>query len=330
MMVQRIDNGLSDNRRFLADLIEHSAAVIFVKDLEGRYELVNRRYEEVTGMPREAVIGHVDAELFPGDAAESFRQSDLRVIESGQVVEVGDFVDRSDGQIYLMTIKFPLRGEDGKVIGVCGMSTDISERKQAEDALKKANQQMEVQLKEIRQLHAALRDQANRDSLTQLYNRRFLADAIEREFHLVQRRSQPLSIILLDIDHFKSVNDSFGHSVGDECLVALARFMQQHFRKSDIICRYGGDEFLIVLPDSSTDLSTQRVEELRRLVADRTIQSGTRSIRFTVSSGIATYPAHGEKSTDIIRKADQALYVSKQAGRNQVTVWSDAINIHYP
>jgi diguanylate cyclase (GGDEF)-like protein/PAS domain S-box-containing protein len=224
----------------------------------------------------------------------------------------------------------PMEDNRNQVYGILFVMRDITQRKLIEDALQKANQRMENQLKEIGELQAALREQANRDSLTQLYNRRFLVDALEREFLLAQRYSQSLSIVLIDIDHFKSINDSYGHNVGDECLVRFSQLMQQHFRKSDIICRYGGEEFLIVLPDSNTDLSAQRVEEFRQLVSSTSIQSGIREIRFTISSGIATFQVHGENPTEIIQKADYALYVSKNKGRNQVTAWSDDISTHYP
>jgi diguanylate cyclase (GGDEF)-like protein/PAS domain S-box-containing protein len=216
----------------------------------------------------------------------------------------------------------PLKDNLSRVYGLLVVIRDISDRKQAEEALQKANYQMKNQLREISELQATLHEQANRDSLTQLYNRRFLEDALEREFLLAQRYSQSLSIVLIDIDHFKSINDTYGHSAGDECLVKLAQIMRQHFRKSDIICRYGGEEFLIVLPDSNTDLSAQRIEALRQFVENTTFQSGMQEIRLTISSGIATFQDHGGNSAEIIRKADHALYMSKQAGRNRTTVWS--------
>jgi diguanylate cyclase (GGDEF)-like protein len=223
-----------------------------------------------------------------------------------------------------------LKDNRNQVYGLLVAMREITLRRQAEDALQKANVQLKKQLNEIGELQVALREQANRDSLTKLYNRRFLVDALEREFLLAQRYSQPMSIVLIDIDHFKSINDTYGHSAGDECLVTLAQLMERHFRKSDIICRYGGEEFLIVLPDSNIDLSTQRIEDFRQFVANTTIQYGMQEMRLTISSGIATFQVHGENSNEIIRKADRALYVSKQTGRNRVSAWSDDINANYP
>lgn len=216
-----------------------------------------------------------------------------------------------------------------QVYGVLVVMRDITRRKLAEQSLRRANWQMQNQLKEIGELQTALSEQANRDALTKLYNRRFLVDALEREFLLAQRYAQSLSIVMLDIDHFKSVNDNYGHDAGDGCLVALAQLMQLHFRKSDIICRYGGEEFLLVLPDSNAELSTQRIEELRQLIANTTNQFGPHKIKLTVSAGIATYPIHGENSAEIIHKADEALYVSKQTGRNRVSAWSDELSAGY-
>jgi diguanylate cyclase (GGDEF)-like protein len=148
---------------------------------------------------------------------------------------------------------------------------------------------------------------------------------LEREFLLAQRYGYSLSVAMVDIDHFKLVNDNHGHGVGDECLVTLAGLMQRHFRRSDIICRYGGEEFLIVLPDSNAELAAQRIEEFRQIVAGTTIESGGQVISLTVSAGVATFPEQGEVLAGIIRKADRALYMSKHGGRNRVTVWSDEI-----
>jgi PAS domain S-box-containing protein len=123
---------LHESRRFLADLIEYGGALIFVKDLEGRYELINRKWEAVTGLTRADVIGHTDEVLFPGPIGQQFRANDREVIESGNVVEREEFLEDASGRRSFISIKFPVRGEDGHVKGVCGMTTEITERKRAE------------------------------------------------------------------------------------------------------------------------------------------------------------------------------------------------------
>ena len=199
---------------------------------------------------------------------------------------------------------------------------DITARKLAEHALRNANQQLELQLREIELLQASLREQAVRDPLTHLHNRRFLSEAIEREFHRANRLSETLSVVLLDIDHFKAINDHLGHAAGDECLVTLADLLQQHSRKSDIVCRYGGEEFILVLPNTSVDDAVRHAEALRLLVANEVFVMDEQEIKFTISFGIASYPTHGTEHREITNKADEALYRSKRTGRNRVTVWS--------
>ena len=199
---------------------------------------------------------------------------------------------------------------------------DITRRKVAEDSLRNANQQLEKQLREIESLQASLREQAVRDPLTQLHNRRFLNEAIEKEFHHADRASESLSVILLDIDHFKAINDTFGHLAGDACLVALARLIEQHIRKSDISCRYGGEEFMLLLPATTAQGAGQYAERLRNLVAGETFMVDEQEIKFTVSIGISSFPADGVTYKEIVNKADEALYTSKRAGRNRVTIWS--------
>jgi diguanylate cyclase (GGDEF)-like protein len=200
---------------------------------------------------------------------------------------------------------------------------DITERTLAEIALRNANQQLGSQLREIESLQESLREQAIRDPLTQLHNRRFLDETVELEFHHADRFSETLSIILLDIDYFKEINDRYGHTAGDACLVTLANLLQQHCRRSDITCRYGGEEFILVLPNTNTEGAEQHAEELRHLVENEVFTVDEHEIKFTISLGISSYPAHGADYRQIINKADEALYVSKRTGRNRVTVWSE-------
>jgi len=139
----RAEAALNENRRFLADLIENSGAPIFVKDMNGRYELVNRKWEEVTGMKRGEAIGRTDEELFPGPAGRQFRENDAEVLTSGRVMEKEEILEDARGKRSFLSIKFPLQGEDGTVKGVCGITTEITARKQAEEKLAHAHNLMQ-------------------------------------------------------------------------------------------------------------------------------------------------------------------------------------------
>jgi len=203
------------------------------------------------------------------------------------------------------------------------LQQDIAERKQVESSLKKANEQLQSQVAEIEKLQADLREQALHDPLTGLYNRRYLSEAIEREIARARREENPLSVIVMDLDHFKDVNDTLGHQIGDQYLIAFAALLRSRIRKSDIACRYGGEEFLLVLPGTSLEDGVKRAEEIRREYANITLPGRSMQKQVTISMGVATYPLHGEGSEEIVIKADKALYKSKENGRNRVTVWGE-------
>jgi diguanylate cyclase (GGDEF)-like protein len=194
---------------------------------------------------------------------------------------------------------------------------EISERKQAEDALQKANEQLRVDMEKIEQLKEELHEQAIHDPLTGLYNRRYLNETLAREITRVERENNSLSVIMSDIDHFKMINDTYGHPVGDKFLVEIASLMKKHARGSDIVCRYGGEEFLLVLPGTTISSAAKRAEEIRQKCTEIIIQHKGKDLKVTMSFGMATYPDHGKESEEIIAKADKALYRAKAQGRNR-------------
>ena len=166
-------------------------------------------------------------------------------------------------------------------------------------------------------LRETLRSQAIRDPLTGLFNRRYLEETLERELGRVKRVGAPLGVIMMDLDHFKQYNDTFGHSAGDELLSALGSLVQQQIRGEDIACRYGGEEFLLILPGTSMEIALERAEILRQAVKEmHRHHQGLKPT--TLSLGVAVYPDHGDTGLQLIRSADAALYRAKQAGRDRV------------
>ncbi len=193
--------------------------------------------------------------------------------------------------------------------------------RRSEQALQSANDALHQQLDEIQVLQARLSEQANRDPLTGLYNRRYLDSTLERELARCQREGQPLSLMLIDLDHFKQVNDNWGHPAGDEVLRQLADMLASHARLADVACRYGGEEFLMLLPGMPLNVALERAERWRQDFAASTVFFGELAIQATLSVGIAGYPGHGTTAQQLIRHADLALYRAKAAGRNRVTVY---------
>jgi diguanylate cyclase (GGDEF)-like protein len=168
-------------------------------------------------------------------------------------------------------------------------------------------------------LRESLRNQAIRDALTGLFNRRYLEETLERELRRAERRSLPLAVVMLDIDHFKLFNDTHGHDAGDVVLRAIGAYLSTHLRPEDIACRYGGEEFTLILPDTPTETGVQRADELRCGVAQLAVQHHDVTLAaVTLSMGIAMFPEHGSTPDTLLRSADQALYRAKDAGRNRV------------
>jgi diguanylate cyclase (GGDEF)-like protein/PAS domain S-box-containing protein len=170
-------------------------------------------------------------------------------------------------------------------------------------------------------LRAALREQSIRDPLTGLYNRRYMEEALKQHLSRVTRHLHPLGIIMIDIDHFKSFNDVYGHGAGDGLLRELGKFLQSHIRAEDIACRYGGEEFILILPDVFLEPAQNRAEQLRREVRELHVENvGQSDTGITLSLGVALYPLHGRSIETVLRAADTALYRAKQGGRDQVVV----------
>ena len=171
------------------------------------------------------------------------------------------------------------------------------------------------------QLRETLREQSIRDPLTHLFNRRFLEESFGRELLLASRKKQSIAILFLDLDHFKRFNDTFGHDAGDMVLRSLADLFRNFFRATDICCRYGGEEFAIILPESTSQLAAVRADALRSEVKSLRLQYKKQSLGpLTISVGIAAFPEHGSTSEELLKIADQCLDESKSRGRDVVTV----------
>ena len=171
------------------------------------------------------------------------------------------------------------------------------------------------------QLRESLRAQSIRDPLTGLYNRRFLNEAMEIETHRAKRSGTPIGVIMIDIDHFKRFNDTFGHAAGDALLRELGQFLHEQMREEDIACRYGGEEFIVILPGAPLDVSRERAETLRSGVGGLTFDyQGTQLGPITLSLGVACCSAGGSPWQQTVKAADAALYRAKEEGRNRVGV----------
>ncbi|KTD42830.1 diguanylate cyclase [Legionella parisiensis] len=176
-------------------------------------------------------------------------------------------------------------------------------------------------------LRENLRYQSMRDPLTGLYNRRYLEDFLLKQVHQSERTKTPLSILMLDLDHFKKINDTYGHDAGDAALKELGKVLQDDIRVGDIAARYGGEEFIVVFYGTDAKTIKTRAESIRHAVSRLQIKYGAQHVGpITISIGISVYPLHGRTPTELIESADKALYFAKANGRNQVALYSDIEN----
>lgn len=214
-----------------------------------------------------------------------------------------------------------LRRRDAELFDVnARLHQEIEERTKSQDKLEVANATLQSQILEIQSLQAKLREQAIRDSLTSLFNRRFLEETLDRELSAAARGRSLLTILLLDLDHFKEFNDQYGHEAGDTVLRVVGSLLRGNTRSSDIACRYGGEEFIVVLPGATLELGCERAEFLRVAFEQTEVMFNGKLLKATFSVGVSTYPTHGSTREELIRAADMALYGAKRSGRNRIVL----------
>lgn len=235
------------------------------------------------------------------------------------------FCPHADSRVPLATACVPLSAQ-GDLIGVFHVASRLAEDLRDVWPLvrmaKATAKSIELSLNNLR-LRERLREQAFRDPLTDLYNRRYMEDALQREIYRARRSRGPVSMLVVDVDHFKRLNDTRGHDAGDEVLRRLGEIFASAVRDSDIACRFGGEEFALVLPDCAARVAARKAERIRGRIEEMVVAYGDDRISgVTVSVGVATTGGDdGWSGRDLFRAADRALYAAKRAGRNQVIVY---------
>lgn len=195
---------------------------------------------------------------------------------------------------------------------------DITESKQVERRLRYVNDRLQSQLIEIGLLQSKLREQAIRDPLTNIFNRRYLEETLDRELSRAARENYPLCVMMVDLDHFKRVNDTYGHEAGDLVLKAIAETLAEHSRRGDFACRYGGEEFVVVLPNITLETAYGRAQDLRKSLHLLRVPYEYYTLSVTISMGIACFPENGQTRDTLLHAADQAMYAAKEAGRDHI------------
>ncbi len=307
---EKINRALRESEAKFHGVVNQSLVGIAIVE-EGKFTYTNPKFSEIFGYSADEVLA-----LGPVDTAiESDRPlvaENVRKRLSGEVERV-DFLFRGlrkNGDVIDVEIHGSVMEIGGKP-ALISLVMDVTERTRAE--------------RELRALQERLREQSIHDSLTGLYNRRYLEETLGRELILAERDRHPVSVIMGDLDHFKEVNDRYGHLAGDEVLRVFGALMKRHARGSDIYCRYGGEEFLLVLPRMAEEIAIERAEQLRSAMAAAPVVYGASPIAVTASFGVAIFPRDGRTGDELIAAADAALYAAKAAGRNRIRVSSGPI-----
>lgn len=279
------------------DIMSDSAEGIVVYDRELRCLVWNRFMEDLTGLRAPSVVGKRAAEFFPAMGEQPIEDL-LRRALAGETVTVAETpytVPNSERQGWITATYRPQHDSQGNVTGVIGHMRDLTERKRAE-------QQIEYQ--------------AYHDALTGLANRRLFQEHLTLALALAQRRHRPVAVLFLDLDHFKVVNDSLGHTTGDTLLREIATRLRTSVREGDVVARVGGDEFTIVLQElEKKEDAAAMAQRVLRIVAEPIDVEGRR-LYITTSIGITVYPDDGEDGETLLKNADNAMYRAKAVGRN--------------
>ena len=313
-----MDNGELSQQQ-LQKILDNVGAHIYIRDLNSNFLYVNRLTADLFGKSYSEIVGHPLESVIGTEAATEFRRLDNQLYASGKTVEGVETFQGDTGASYYWTVKVPLLDSDGKISSLVGISSDITEQKKLEVELAQSNAKLEEKIQEITHLQATLWEQATRDPLTQLYNRRYFNEYARKEVSKIKRNHEPMALLMVDADHFKKINDNLGHDKGDQALIHLADILVNNCRNSDIVCRFGGEEFLVMMPGAALKCATQRAEIIRQTYQDTSAQvlAGTQS---TLSVGIALWANNMTSLEDLTKAADEALYAAKKNGRNRVEV----------
>ncbi|WP_194117128.1 sensor domain-containing diguanylate cyclase [Chitinilyticum piscinae] len=305
------------------ELVQSARSIILRLDPQGRISFVNQYAESYFGYDPDELIGQpLLGTLLP--ETESTQRNLAGVLEALLTqpedfpVHVNENLCRDGRRVWVLWTNQPVRNAQGQLTEILSIGNDITEQRQIQLELRRAHEQLQVQYQRIAALQNQLREQAIRDSLTGLFNRRYLEETLERELARAQREQGALSVIMLDVDHFKQVNDRFGHKAGDEVLRALGAYLRARSRSEDVACRYGGEEFAIVLPGAQLGDAVRRAESWREGFAASALEVDGHVLQVTLSLGVASFPSHASDAETLLNRADSALYAAKGHGRNRV------------
>ena len=307
---------IDDILQVLPLFLNHSNAAVAIKDVNGCYLFANREFSRYADKPREEIIGHRDVDFQMPEYIGKIKEIEQSAISRLKGVSCDEEFSHHGKSVYYLSTRFPILDELQQVIGVGIVAMDVTGQhltiKEAEQALHTA----QLVNDELREVVESLEQLASTDRLTNAWNRRRFEEAVESEVHRFHRYGHPISLMMLDIDHFKKVNDTYGHQEGDRVLKQVAECIFATIRKSDSLTRWGGEEFIVLMPNTGLSYAHTFAERIRASIAmQKLVNIGS----VTVSIGVAEYVPNSS-CEDWLDRADRAMYTAKREGRNRVEI----------
>jgi len=295
-----------EERELFRAMIDQVPDYLFVKDRESKFVVANKAVAADLGLPPDALIGKTDFDLHSLELASKFFADEQNVVATGRsMLDIEEFViTPSADKRWLSTSKVPMRNAGGEIIGIVGISRDVTDRKRAE---------------------AQIQYMAHHDALTGLANRFVLMERLSHAIVKAQREATSVSVVFLDLDRFKAINDSFGHNAGDTLLRVLAERMLRCVRETDTVARLSGDEFVVLLEEERIGDQSRALSIVGRLqaIAAEPVSIAGHQVSVSCSIGVTSCPQDGTDPDALLTNADLAMYRAKQRGRDACNFYSE-------
>ena len=289
---------LKDIEQIFHSFLELTPDFIYIKDNNHKFTYASNTFAKITGFDTwKDIVGKTDFDIFDKEHAELYFEKEKELILSGEYITNLEepYYNENNRLCYVSSSKRPMYDSEGNIIGLFGISRDITDRKD-----------LEIKLQEY----------ASFDLLTNLYNRRFFLEQARKILEICKRKEETVVLYFIDLNKFKMINDDYGHEIGDVVLQTISKRLTDTFRKSDLICRLGGDEFIVLTIMEDKSVSTSNIKKLIKKNILKAIEFEDNRFKVDCSVGTSFYPKDGESIEELLSKADRQMYIEKKRSRD--------------